>query len=72
MPYDNIKSHKKPGFHPFFRRYTFRKTTGEGEGGQIDPLPSVLGLIVILFLNENKTFCLVLILSFKEIKLSVY
>ena len=26
MPYDHIKSHKKPGFHPLFRRYIFRKT----------------------------------------------
>ena len=32
ITYDNIKSHKKPGFHPLFRRYIFRKTT-EGEGG---------------------------------------
>ena len=38
MPYDNIKSHKKPGFHRLFRRYIFRKTT-EGSGGQITSLP---------------------------------
>ena len=37
----NIKSHKKKRFHPLFRRYIFRKTTGGG--GQIDP-PAVLGL----------------------------
>ena len=36
LTYDNIKSHKKPGFHPFFRGYIFRKTKGAGEG-QIDP-----------------------------------
>ena len=30
---DNIKSHKKPGFHPLFRRYNFQNTTG----GQIYP-----------------------------------
>ena len=30
MPYDNIKSHKKTGFHPLSKRYIFRKTT---EGG---------------------------------------
>ena len=24
MTYDNIKSYKKPGFHPLFRRYIFR------------------------------------------------
>ena len=40
MNYDNIKSHKKPGFHPFFRRYIIRKTTGES---QINPT-AVLGL----------------------------
>ena len=52
--YDNIKSHKKPGFHPLFRRYCFRKTTREGGGGtggvQVDPLPlfpAVLGLNTI-------------------------
>ena len=42
MAYDNIKSHKKPGFHPLFRRRSFQKTAsggGGGEGGaaQIDP-----------------------------------
>ena len=26
--YDHIKRHKKPGFHPLFRRYIFRKATG--------------------------------------------
>ena len=35
MPYDNIKSHKKSGFHPLFRGYIFRKTT-RGAGGQIE------------------------------------
>ena len=51
VPYDNIKSHKKTGFHPPFRRYIFRKTTGERggqihRGGQIDrpPPPAFLGL----------------------------
>ena len=29
-----LKVTKKSGFHPPFRRYVFRKTTG---GGQIDP-----------------------------------
>ena len=28
VTYDNIKSHKEPGFHPLFRRHTIRKTTG--------------------------------------------
>ena len=27
MTYDNIKSHKKTGFHPLFRRHIFGKTT---------------------------------------------
>ena len=40
MPYDNLKSHKKSGFYPLFRRYIFRKTTGGGGGGQTDLLPS--------------------------------
>ena len=29
LTYDNIKSHKKLAFNPLFRRYIFRKTTGE-------------------------------------------
>ena len=28
VTYDNIKSHKKPGFHPLFRGCIFGKTTG--------------------------------------------
>ena len=49
MSYDNIKSHKEPGFQPLFRRYIFRKTKGGvegggGQGGQIDPPLPVLGL----------------------------
>ena len=28
MTYGNIKSHKKTGVHPFFRRYIFQKITG--------------------------------------------
>ena len=49
MSYDNIKSYKKPGFHPPFRRYISQKTTGVG--GQIDslsPSPAVLGLRTVL------------------------
>ena len=49
VPYDNFKSHKKPGFHHLFRRYNFQKTTGEG--GQIDPPSAVLGLSLPLLLN---------------------
>ena len=41
MNYDNIKSHKKPGFHRPIRGYIFQ---GWGGGGcQIDP-PGTLGL----------------------------
>ena len=46
MPYDNFKSHKKPRFHPLFRRYNFEKAAGEG-GGQIDPRPFVLVLKIL-------------------------
>ena len=41
--YDNIKSHKKPGFQPLIRRYIFRKTTGGGVRGGAGVKP-VLGL----------------------------
>ena len=41
LTYDNIKSHKKAGFHSLFGTYIFRKTTNVG----VRPLPSaVLGL----------------------------
>ena len=41
VTYDNIKSHKKPGFHPLFRRYIFRKSTKGGAGGKLTlPQPS--------------------------------
>ena len=45
MIYDDIKSHKKTGFHPLFRRYIFRKTTEKGSTGP--PPPAVLGLILL-------------------------
>ena len=41
MTYNNIKGHRKPGFHPLFRRYIFRETTGE-RGKLISP--AALGL----------------------------
>ena len=40
VAYDDIESQKKPWFHPLFRRYIFRKTTGEAK---LTP-PAVLGL----------------------------
>ena len=44
--YDNIKSHKKAGLHPLFRRYSFEKATGDS----IEPSPPVF-----LGLKENKS-----------------
>ena len=38
VAYDNIKSHKKPGFHPPLQRYIFRKTTG-GSQTKSPPTP---------------------------------
>ena len=38
LPYDNIKSHKEPGFEPLFRRCIFQKTT---RGVKLNP-----GLII--------------------------
>ena len=44
-----LKVTKKPGFHPFFRRCIFRKTTGEGVKLTLPPSPNaaVLGLICL-------------------------
>ena len=55
--YDNIKSHRKPEFHPLFRRYIFRKMIDGGEG-QTDPPPYILG-----FRSGNKIFFVCLIFS---------
>ena len=43
VTFDNVKSHKKGGFHPLFRRYIFGKTKGPGAGLTLPP--AVLGLI---------------------------
>ena len=40
MTYDNIKSHKKPGFHPLFRRYIFWKKHRERGSNWTPPPPS--------------------------------
>ena len=48
--YDNIKSHKKPGFHPLFRRNIFRKTTGEVK---LISSPAVLGLTLLYTCGEK-------------------
>ena len=45
MTFDNIKSNKKPGFHPVFRRYILEKTTGKG----IDTAP-IVDVITTLYL----------------------
>ena len=37
MAYDNIKSHKKGGFHPLPRKHIFGKTTGGGGGSNSPP-----------------------------------
>ena len=46
VAYDNIKSHKKTGLQPLFRKHIFEKSQGGatrggggGGGAQIDPLP---------------------------------
>ena len=44
VTHDNIKSHQKPVFHPFFRRYIFRKTTGRGSNWLLLSVALVLGL----------------------------
>ena len=36
MTYDNIKSHKKPGFHTFSEKHIVQKTAGE-EGVKLTP-----------------------------------
>ena len=41
-----LTTHKKPGFHPLFRRSIFRKTTGGGRGGQIDNLKKKLQMVL--------------------------
>ena len=46
VTYDNIKSQRKPGFYPLFRRYIFRKATDRGE---IAPPPAVFGLSTAKF-----------------------
>ena len=47
MPYDNIKSHKKPGFTLSLEDTFFEKPQG-GWGDQIDPPPAVLGLTLMI------------------------
>ena len=38
MPYNDFKSHKKPGHHPLFRRYNLQETT-RGGGVKLTPPP---------------------------------
>ena len=52
VTYDNIKSHKKSGFRPLFRRYIFEKTTA---GGQIYPPCRFRAKIVPFGLFISKT-----------------
>ena len=62
MSYYNIKSHKKPAFHPLFRRYIFRKTAGEQV--KLTPPPStpevLLGLIAA---PTSKVICVYFMLD---------
>ena len=46
VPYDNTKIHKKPAFHPLFRRHIFRKTTGGGR--QVSKFMFKLPIITLL------------------------
>ena len=39
VSYNNTKSHKNPGLHPFSRRYIFAKVTGVREWGFVYKLP---------------------------------
>ena len=50
MPYDFIKSHKKPGFHPLFRR-SFEKPEKPQEIKIYSP--TVLGLKVVQNTFQN-------------------
>ena len=42
VTYDDIKSHKKAGFHSLIRRQIFEKTTGEVKLTLPPPLPPLL------------------------------
>ena len=41
MTHDNVKSHKKPGFPPLFRRCIFRKITVSGAGLGLSKLAAI-------------------------------
>ena len=52
VPYNNIKSHKNPGFYPFFRWYIFQKTKVGWWSNW--PTPAVLRLNAMTTINlEN-------------------
>ena len=55
MPYNDFKSHKKPGHHPLFRRYNLQETT-RGGGVKLTPPPTeaVLELIKTDIEIKNK------------------
>ena len=51
VTYDNTKIHKKPAFHPLFRRHIFRKTTG---GGQVSKFMfKLIGLSVACWFKQS-------------------
>ena len=55
VTYDNIKSRKKPGSHPLFRRNIFRKTTGRVEltTPAVSGLKKSLKVVLPFVLNVN-------------------
>ena len=57
MTYDNIKSHKKPGFDTLFKRYIFRKTTGGGSNFYYSEKIKLLlhtGMEVMVLVSEHE------------------
>ena len=53
VPYDNFKSHKKPGFHPLFRRYNFQKTSG---GIKLTPTPFLPSRFRVKYFHKFNRF----------------
>ena len=51
MTYDNIKSHKKRGFHPFSEKHIFAK---KHWGGGVNSTPAFLGLTLFGSFDTNK------------------
>ena len=56
MTYYNIKSYKKPGLQPFFRRYIFGKTAGGRD--QIAPALLIQSTSALLIQSIQESFML--------------